>query len=176
MVNLEGGRVVLLEYDPRWPLQFEEEKARILAAIRPAVVAIEHVGSTAVPGLAAKPIIDILIGVSGLDDDRACIASLAAIGFEYVAEYEQELPERRYFRKGPALARTHHLHMVEFGGPFWRRHLAFRDYLRAHPEEAQRYAALKRELAARFGVDREGYTNAKAAFVGEIESRAGFVS
>ena len=172
MTDPEGGAVAIVDYDPRWTRQFEEEKARILAATVPSVVAVEHIGSTAVPGLAAKPIIDILAGIRHLEDARACIAPLATIGYEYVPEYETELPERRYFRKGPREARTHHVHLVEVEGAFWRRHLAFRDYLRAHPEEAKRYAALKRALAAKFGEDREAYTDGKTAYVRGIEAKA----
>jgi len=133
-------------------------------------VAVEHVGSTAVPGLAAKPVIDIVVGVRRLKDAAACAAPLAAIGYECVPEYEAEIPDRRYFRKGPFGGRTHHLHMVEFGGAFWRRHLAFRDWLRTHPEDAARYGALKRELAATHEADREAYTEAKNAFVREVEA------
>ena len=172
MTDPEGGAVAIVDYDPRWPRQFEEEKARILAATDSQVVAVEHIGSTAVPGLAAKPIIDILAGIRHLEVARACIAPLATIGYEYVPEYETELPERRYFRKGPREARTHHVHLVEVEGAFWRRHLAFRDYLRAHPEEAKRYAALKRALAAKFGEDREAYTDGKTAYVRGIEAKA----
>ena len=170
--NTEGGTVVIVDCDPRWPAMFEEEKVRILATIGPHVVAVEHIGSTAVPGLAAKPIIDILVGIRWLHDARLCIGPLAAIGYEYVPEYEDELPERRYFRKGPPGGRTHHVHMVEVMSDFWDRHLRFRDYLRAHPEEARRYDALKRKLAAKFGADREAYTNAKAEYVRSVEAKA----
>ena len=160
--------VVIFDYDPLWPILFEGERARILAVIRGHVVGIDHIGSTAVTGLAGKATIDILAGVRRLDDGRECIAPLAGIGFEYVPEYEREIPDRRYFHKGPPVMRTFHLHMVEHGGDFWRRHLRFRDYLRTHPAAVQEYERLKRELAARYGVDREGYTNAKAAFVAAV--------
>ena len=172
VTSAEGGPIVIVDYDPRWPRMFEEERARILAATRPHVVAVEHIGSTAVPGLAAKPIIDLLAGVRRLEDARACIAPLAALGYDYVPEFEAELPDRRYFRKGSGAAHTNHIHMVEVDGPFWRRHLAFRDDLRTHPEDVRRYADLKRDLAAKFGADRAGYTDAKTAFIREIEARA----
>ena len=164
--------VAVVDYDPRWPGQFEEEKARILAAVGPRILAVEHIGSTAVPGLAAKPIIDILAGIRHLEDAMECVAPLAAIGYDYVPEFEAELPDRRYFWKGLREAHTHHVHLVEIGGTFWRRHLAFRDYLRTHPEDARRYAVLKRDLAAKFGADREGYTDAKTAFIRMIEATA----
>lgn len=164
--------VVIADYDPRWAVLFVEEKARILEVAGRWIVAIEHVGSTAVRGLSAKPIIDILAGVRELDDAGDCIDPLARIGYEYVPEYEAEIPDRRYFHKGPAEGRTHHLHMVERKGDFWIRQILFRDYLRAHPDEAQRYDDLKRELAARFRDDREAYTNAKTDFIRKIETRA----
>ena len=117
----------IVNYDPRWPRRFKEEKARILAAIGPWARSVEHVGSTAVPGLAAKPIIDILVGLRSLEDAKECITRLEAIGYEYIPEYEAIRPERRYFRKGPTESRTHHLHMVETSSGFFRNHILFRD-------------------------------------------------
>ena len=162
----------VVDYDPRWPQIYEDERARILSAIGPWVAGIEHVGSTAIPGLAAKPIIDILVGLKTLANAVHCIPRLQAVGYEYVPEYEKEVPERRYFRKGPLENRTHHVHMVEKGSDFWVKHLRFRDYLRDHPEDARRYERLKRELAARFTDDRDSYTESKTDFVESIVQRA----
>ena len=164
--------VVIFDYDPMWPILFRDEMARILAVIRRHVVGLEHIGSTAVTGLAAKATIDLLVGVRQLDEGRECIAPLAGIGYEYVPEYEQEIPDRRYFHKGPPVMRTFHIHMVKHGGDFWQRHLRFRDYLRTHPGAAREYERLKRELAATHGADREGYTDGKAAFVAAILAKA----
>jgi GrpB-like predicted nucleotidyltransferase (UPF0157 family) len=136
------------------------------------MVGMEHVGSTAVPGLGAKPIIDIMVAVSRLADAQACIEPLQSLGYEYVPEYEDELPERRYFRKGPLEKQTHHLHMVELTSEFWERHLLFRDYLRTHPQEAQQYHKLKKELAAKFGSDTVAYTDAKTPFIRSVEAKA----
>lgn len=166
-----GEPITIADYDPRWPALYEEEKARILAAIGEWLVDIQHVGSTAVPGLAAKPIIDIMPGIRSLTDAQHCIAALEALGYEYVPEYEAELPERRYFRKR-ATPYSHHIHMVEATSDFWQRHLLFRDYLRAHPDAAAEYGELKRRLAARIGDDRVGYTEAKTEFIRSIEERA----
>ena len=151
---------------------YEAEKALLLPAIGDHAVAIEHIGSTAVPGLAAKPIIDIMVGLGRLEDAPITVEPLRLLGYEYVPEFEAELPDRRYFRKGPISSRTHHLHMVAHGGPFWERQLLFRDYLCAHPETARAYARLKRDLAAMFGDDREGYTYAKTSFIGSMEESA----
>ena len=164
--------VVIVDYDPTWPARFEAGRSAILDAIGEYAVATEHMGSTAVPGLAAKPIIDIMVLVRDLGDAPACVPRLASLGYDYVPEFEAEMPERRYFRKGPPSGRTHHLHMYAAGEDHWRRYLLFRDYLRAHPEAARQYADLKRGLAERFGSDREGYTDAKTAFVRAIEAKA----
>ncbi len=168
--------VIIVDYDPRWVRLFDEEKANLVRVIGPMMVAIEHIGSTAVPGLAAKPIIDIMVGVQHLSNATWCIQPLKSLDYEYVPEYEKHLPDRRYFRKGNVHGReqgsTHHLHMVEAGGEFWNRHLLFRDYLRDHPDEARRYAELKKTLAIRFSSDRESYTNAKTDYISEIITRA----
>ncbi len=137
--------ITIVGYDPKWPELYREELCRILHSIVDLIVAIEHIGSTAVPGLAAKPIIDIIAGVRSLEDAPRCIGPLEAMDYEYVPQYEVYIPERRYFRP-----RTHHLHMVEISSEFWRRHLLFRDFLRSHPDVAQEYAELKRTLR-RFG-------------------------
>jgi GrpB-like predicted nucleotidyltransferase (UPF0157 family) len=163
--------VVIVDYDPEWPRLYEEEKDRILGVIGHAVIAIEHIGSTAVPGLGAKPIIDIMVAVRCLTDAEGCIEPLETIGYEYVPEYNDIIPERRYFHKGSPAERTHHLHMVELKSDFWETHLLFRDFLCTHPEEAQQYYLLKRELAEKFGSDREGYTDAKTSFIESAVAR-----
>ena len=161
----------IVDYSPRWPVLYEEEKNKILGVIGHKVVEIEHIGSTAVPGLGAKPIIDIMAGVSRLADAEECIEPLQSIGYEYVPEYKVEIPERRYFRKGPVTAHRH-LHMVEVVSEFWKRHLLFRDYLRVHPEVASEYLALKKDLAARYGTERNSYTEAKTTFIEQVVGRA----
>jgi GrpB-like predicted nucleotidyltransferase (UPF0157 family) len=163
--------IEIVDHDATWPRQFEEEKRRILAAIGRYVAAVEHVGSTAVPDLAAKPIIDILVGLRSLADATNCINPLKGLGYEYVPEWEAELPERRYFRRVVPRPRTHHIHMVETTSEFWRRQLLFRDYLRAHPEDARAYEALKRDLASRFEVGRD-YAAAKSVFISAILDKA----
>lgn len=172
--------VVIVDYDARWPAYYEEERARIRAEVGRVFLAIEHVGSTSVPGLVAKPIIDIMATVYRLADAEERIPALEAIGYEYTPPEIAGIPERRYFDKRPPGEEpnsirgrsTHHLHVVELGGDFWVRHLLFRDWLRTHPADAEAYARLKRELAARFGADREGYTNSKGPFIRSIEERA----
>jgi GrpB-like predicted nucleotidyltransferase (UPF0157 family)/predicted RNA-binding protein associated with RNAse of E/G family len=166
--------VVIVDYDPRWPTIYSREKDRILRVVGNKVVAMEHVGSTAVPGLGAKPIIDIMVAVRQLSEAEECIEPLKTIGYEYVPEYEKELPERRYFRKGPEGVRNRHfhLHMVQHGGDFWKQHLMFRDYLRCHRDVARQYWELKSGLADKHSLDREAYTKAKTCFIESILMQA----
>jgi GrpB-like predicted nucleotidyltransferase (UPF0157 family) len=134
---------------------------------------LEHFGSTAVPNLSAKPIIDILIAVRSLADAQACfVEGLRNLDYVYWAENPKQ--DRMFFVKGmPPFGprRSHHVHVTEIHGQMWQR-LAFRDYLRAHPEEARTYAQLKRRLAAEHPADREAYTGAKAAYIESVMRKA----
>jgi GrpB-like predicted nucleotidyltransferase (UPF0157 family) len=168
-----GGRIVVAEYDPAWPRMFEEERARVLDALGSLPVAIEHVGSTAVRGLAAKPIIDLLVSVRDLDEARrACDEPLAVLGYRYMREYEAWLPDELLFRKGTPGPWTHHVHVVEPSGARWQELVLIRDHLRRHPEVARAYADLKRALALVFGDDIAGYRNAKRPFLEAVLARA----
>lgn len=142
--------IELVEYDPAWPEAYVQEAARLLANLpHGLVLAAEHFGSTAIPGLTAKPVIDILLAVRSVEEARvAAVAPMEALDYAFWADNPRR--DRLFFVRGlpPAPRRTHHVHTTEFGGDAWVR-LLFRDYLRAHPEEAARYVALKRELAAR---------------------------
>jgi GrpB-like predicted nucleotidyltransferase (UPF0157 family) len=159
-----------MAYDPDWPRRFEEERATLAVVFTESDVTIEHIGSTAVPGLGAKPVIDIMVGVSSLTEADNRIAALEAAGYEYVQKYETQLPERRYFRKPRRGPRAYHLHCVVKGGDFWIRHIAFRDYLRAHPDAAAAYYELKRKLAVR--CSKKDYTDEKSTFVKQILASA----
>jgi GrpB-like predicted nucleotidyltransferase (UPF0157 family) len=160
--------LTLSAYSPMWPAVFDMEKER-LARIFQGAAQIEHIGSTAVPGLGAKPIIDILVGTPDLAIVERRIPDLAAEGFRYVPEFEKSIPERRYFTKEDGQPGHFHLHAVVLDTHFWKRHLAFRDALRRDPELAQRYWKLKQRLASRFAHDRDAYTQAKAVFIREVE-------
>lgn len=152
--------------DPSWPAQFEHERAALDEAIGEWVCGrIHHVGSTAVPGLDAKPIIDILAGVHDLDTARACFGPLTDLGYLYAPYLPEEM---HWFCKPHPARRTHHLHLVPVGSQRYRDELAFRDRLRGDPQVAGRYVSLKRELAERHRDDREAYTEAKSAFVQAI--------
>jgi len=163
--------VILAEYDPSWPEVFVGEAQAIRQALGDVLVGVEHVGSTAIPGLAAKPIIDILVGVTILAEAEAKVPALEALGYD--CRGENGIPGRLFFRKGVReFRRTHHLHMVELGHEQWAPMLAFRDYLRSHPEAARQYEDLKRELAAKFYDNRKAYTDGKAGFVNAVLAKA----
>lgn len=164
--------IVIVPYQPEWPTQADQERAHIQEAIGQHLVRLEHIGSTSVPSLAAKPIIDLMAGIDSLSNDSPCIEALTALGYEYVPAYEDVMPYRRFFRKNRGEIRTHNLHMVEVATEFWERHLLFRDYLRLHPDAVAQYALLKHQLAAKHQTDLDRYTEDKTAFIREIEQKA----
>ena len=173
MEKYGAGSIVVCDYDPDWPTLFEQERARIKNALGGLAVAIEHVGSTAVPGLPSKPIIDLLVGVPCLEEARErCIAPIEALGYKYVPEYASWIPGELFFRKGPPGPWTHHVHLMEPSFSRWDALVVFRDYLRAHPEAARAYANIKRALAASSKDDIKAYRNGKSRFVEETTAKA----
>lgn len=160
--------IYIAPYDPTWPAEFSAEEARILHACRGLPIRIEHIGSTAVPGLDARPIIDILAGCPPRANRAAYIAAIRQIGYEHKGAFG--IPGRDYFRRGSP--RSHHVHMVSWSSALWRRHLAFRDALRADETLRQQYAALKRELARTFADDKEKYASAKGPFIASVLRQA----
>lgn len=168
------NEVIIVDYNPAWPEMFEQEKARLLAGAGQWIEDIQHVGSTSIPGLAAKPIIDIMIAIYDLADVQKCVAPIEKLGYDYLGEHG--LPERHFFRK-PRLdgwhKRTHHIHMVLKGSNQWINQVHFRDHLREHPDARQQYEKLKRELAEQYHNDRIAYTDAKQDFVFAILRQAG---
>jgi GrpB-like predicted nucleotidyltransferase (UPF0157 family) len=169
---MQRSPIEILPYDANWPVRFAAERSLLASLFDSATTLIEHIGSTAVPGLGAKPIIDLMVGIEALSEVVDRIPRLRAVGYEYVAEVESAFPERRFFAKPSRGAAQFHLHAVELSTPFWERHLLFRDILRSDPETAARYLALKLQLAVRFRQDREGYGAAKTAFIEEVLSKA----
>lgn len=156
----------LVPYDPAWPERFAEERDALNDAIGPWVTGgIHHVGSTAVPNLAAKPIIDILVGVDSLETSRARFDPLTKLDYLY-APYRTD--EMHWFCKPHPSRRTHHLHLIPTDSQRFRDEIAFRDLLREDPATAKEYEALKRDLARRFADDREAYTNAKSGFIRRV--------
>jgi GrpB-like predicted nucleotidyltransferase (UPF0157 family) len=161
--------VIVLDYDPNWPGLFQSLRKRIADALGDMAAAIEHVGSTAVPDLVAKPIIDIDVLLRSETMLSAAIEALASLG--YVHRGTLGIPEREAFF-APVDDPPHHLYLCPPSSAEFRRHVAFRDYLRAHPMDARSYGDLKIALAERFREDRSAYNAAKGEFVGELTSRA----
>jgi GrpB-like predicted nucleotidyltransferase (UPF0157 family) len=161
--------VIVTDYDPSWPELFQALRERIADALSDIAAAIEHVGSTAVPGLAAKPVIDIDVLLSSADLLTAAIDRLAFVG--YVYQGDLGIPGREAFL-APVNDYAHHLYVCPPGSEEYRKHIAFRDYLRTHAKEATLYGALKRTLALQFRDDRSMYTMGKSAFIGQITNRA----
>ncbi len=161
--------IVLVPHDPRWLVMAEEECGRIARACGSVLVRVEHIGSTSVPGLIAKPVLDLMPLVNAFDDGFACVGAMRGLGYWYAGDFG--IAGRHLFVKGSP--RTHHAHLLVEGSREARRHRAVRDVLRASPEMAARYAALKQGLAARFGDDREGYARAKSEFMRELFDLAG---
>ena len=166
--SFEDAPVQVVPYSKNWPAMFEAEVELLQKALEPWLVAeIEHVGSTAVPGLHAKPIIDIMAPVQDLDSSRRAIQAAQSVGYCY---YPYKPDQMHWFCKPAPSSRTHHLHLIPWGSRLWQERLAFRDALRRSPTLAQQYANLKLNLAAQFPLDREAYTEAKAPFVATILS------
>lgn len=157
--------IVVTGYDPAWPSLFEVLRGRVLDALGELAVAVEHVGSTSVPGLAAKPIVDIDAVVPSAEHVPLAVERLEQVGYRH--EGDLGISGREAFEP-PADAPWHHLYVLPADSEELRRHLAFRDHLLDHPEAAMAYAALKREAAQRFGGDRRAYTEAKTDFVERV--------
>lgn len=166
------AKVVVSSYCSAWPEVFGGVRDELAGVFAPLEVGIEHIGSTAVPGLAAKPVIDVLVGAASLADIEERIGGLAAAGYSYVSKYEAALPLRRYFVKASADGLRIHVHGVEKGARLWREHRAFRDALRADEELRLRYQELKLRLAREFAEDKAAYTEAKAPFIEAAVRRA----
>jgi putative glutamine amidotransferase len=160
----------IAEYDPAWPEKFEAEATRIGDALGDVAVRIEHVGSTSVPGLASKPIVDIQLSVDSLVPRAPYARPLVALGYRHGIDLT--IPEREYFKGDVDGVRSFHVHVCEAGTEWERVHLAFRDWLREHPDEASAYADLKRRLVAEHPNDRFGYTEAKGEFIRGAVERA----
>jgi GrpB-like predicted nucleotidyltransferase (UPF0157 family) len=164
-------KVEVVPHNPNWNQDFQDESAQVMAALGDNVIAIDHIGSTAISTIYAKPIIDILVSVADIAkvDDRN--TPMQALGYEVMGEYG--IAGRRYFRKdNESGSRTHHVHVFIAGSAQITRHLAFRDYMRVHPEEAQRYSDLKQQLAKQYPDNIEGYMDGKDEFIKAIDQKA----
>ena len=165
-------KVTIVEYRPEWRKLFEDEKRVIQTALGEVSARIEHIGSTAVAELAAKPVIDLMVGLEDFSIADNLVPKIEALAYEYIKKYEAVMPFRRFFTKEQAGIRTHQIHLVGIGSEFWERLVLFRDYLRQHPGVAAKYALLKKELAGREWADVNEYADAKTEFIRKIENEA----
>jgi GrpB-like predicted nucleotidyltransferase (UPF0157 family) len=164
-------RVEVVPHNPNWRGAFESESKQIAAALDDNVVAVHHIGSTAIPTIHAKPIIDMLVEVREIAKVDERDSAMQALGYEVMGEFG--IPGRRFFRKDNETGiRTHHIHVFEVNSAQVERHLAFRDYMRSHAEDAQKYSELKQELAKKYLNDIEGYVDGKDGFIKEMDKKA----
>lgn len=162
-IGLKRGTVKVVGYNPNWHKEFEAEKQRLLDTFGEKILAVEHIGSTSIPGLAAKPIIDMVVAVKSFDDLPEFIEGLQKLGYEYMPE--RMFDSRKFFPKGSQENRTHHLNLVLQNDPEqWIKPVVFRDYLRTHETEHKQYAKLKTNLAKQYADDRATYTKLKDDF------------
>jgi len=167
---MTARRITMLPHDPAWARRFPGEARRLLEVFAGVVLDVHHIGSTAVPGLVAKPILDMMVVVRGLDGVDAARPAAEAAGYRWLGEHG--IAGRRYLTRDGGAEADVHVHTFAVGDPNVERHLDFRDYLLCHTEHAARYGRLKRDLAERYATDRVAYTDAKTAFVRETEALA----
>lgn len=163
-------RVELFPHDPNWARLYQEEAGKLANLLYSEMIAIHHMGSTAIPAIFAKPIIDILVVVKNIDRIDQYNDQMTTLG--YLARGEHGIPGRRYFSKDSQGTRTHHVHIYQAGNPEIERHLQFRDHLITHPGDAQAYSQLKVELANIFPQDVDKYTEAKTDFIQSINEKS----
>lgn len=167
MIGLKRGTVKLVPYEPIWTQEFKEEKKRLTTILGDLVVDIQHIGSTSIPGISAKPIIDIDVGVKSSGDFPKCMEILERNGYEF-RKNGSRVNSYMLFAKGPQNNRTHYIHVVKFNGEMWKHDLLFRDFLSKHRKEAMQYEDLKNDLEKRFADDRGSYTKNKKEFIRKI--------
>lgn len=170
-LGLKRGTVQLVRHSAKWKKLFEREKKRLLLTFRGLVIDIQHIGSTAIPGIPAKPVIDMAVGVASMKKSKKCIKLLRTLGYEW-REGVGGPNIRLFFARGPEHRRIYYLHLMKYNGELWKNALAFRNYLRNNQRAANQYAHLKKHLASRFEKDRKSYTASKAAFIHSIIHRA----
>jgi len=171
MIGLKRGTVKLVPHNPKWAEIFEKGKQLLKNTFGDTIIAIEHVGSTAIPGIPAKPIIDINVGVESLEVARGMKEKFESLGYEYRPFVPGHTPEdlkwQELYVKGPEAKRTHHVHVTVYGSDYWNNDLLFRNYLRKNSKRAKQYAELKEELAKKYADDRGTYTKRKEQFINE---------
>ena len=166
IIGLQKKKVKLLSYKPGWKRLYKKEEELLRSSIGKYIEDIQHIGSTAIPGVKAKPIIDIAIGVKSLEVGEKCIKPLEKLGYEY--RQDAGLKGRHFFAKGGKKNRTHYIHIEKINSQFWKNHILFRNYLRKHKKAVKEYNELKEKLAEKYRDDRDAYTVEKAIFIQKI--------
>ncbi|NMC67292.1 MAG: GrpB family protein [Spirochaetales bacterium] len=169
IIGLKSNKVKLVKYNPKWEEEFLIEKMKIWNLIRDKIIEIEHIGSTAIKGIHAKPIIDMAISIRKFEDGLECVKPLESIGYLYLGE--NGIPKRHYFRTNDEIVKFH-LHFFLISSKEWENHILFRDYLNKNRNEAKRYDKLKLTLAKKYKTNRELYTEGKTSFCKEIIEKA----
>ena len=171
MIGLKRGTVKLVPHNPKWSELFEQEKQLLKNTFGSTIIAIEHIGSTAIPGIPAKPIIDMNIGVGSLEIARGMKEKFEKLGYVHrpfvLGHTKEELKWQELYVKGPEAKRTHHAHVTVYDNNYWKNDLLFRDYIRNNPVRAKQYAKLKKELAEKYADDRGTYTKNKEQFIND---------
>lgn len=164
-------KIKIEEYNPKWQDQFNEESHKLISILSGFKPTIEHIGSTSIKGLGAKPIIDILIGLPNFEEATEAVELIKTMQYQYVQEFESSMPNRRFFYKMEGTEKSHHIHMVQLESDFWKRHIAFRDNLRVNKKDFQDYYDLKLELSKLEWKDGNEYAAAKNTFIRAIEEK-----
>jgi GrpB-like predicted nucleotidyltransferase (UPF0157 family) len=169
-ISKRDKRIVgVVSYNSNWKKMYKEESEKIKNVLSDIIIDIHHIGSTAIPGIKAKPVVDILVEVEDIEGVNQYNHKMKELGYEAMGEYG--IPKRRFFRKG-GNNRTHHIHVFQLGNKEIERHINFKEYLIAHPKKAREYSKLKEKLANKYNYDVENYTNSKSDFIKEIDKKA----
>lgn len=164
--------VVIVPYNPQWPELYEQEKTRVFKVLDDKALVIEHIGSTAVPGVGGKDIVDFMVGVRDKAEADESVQLLQSLDYTDVTPQPGHTEWFYCLGKTPGITPRYHLHLMKYPSPFWSKHILFRDYLRAHPELAEEYYDLKKKLADKYGSDRIDYTDAKSEFIEGVVEKA----
>jgi len=162
-------RLGVVSYNPNWKDIYKEESEKIKNVLSDIIIDIHHIGSTAIPGIKTKPVIDILVEVKDIEAVDQYNNTMEELGYEGMGEYG--ITKRRFFKKG-GNKRTHHIHIFQAGNEEIKRHINFKEYLIAHPDKAREYSELKEKLVNKYTYDVENYTNGKNDFIKEIDKKA----
>ena len=168
VLKTDKRRVEVVSYNPNWKEMYKEESEKIKNILNDIIIDIHHIGSTAIPGIKAKPVIDILVEVKDIEGVDQYNHKMKELGYEAMGEYG--IPKRRFFRKGEN-NRTHHIHIFQVGNEEIERHINFKEYLIAYPRKAREYSKLKEKLANKYTYDVKNYTNSKSDFIKKIDRK-----